>query len=196
MRIFGLTGGSGTGKTTVGEIFKEHGIYVVRADESARRVEMMGTQCYDELVTMFGVEILQKNGEIDRRKLANIVFEDERKLKILNRITHHYIKFDIMHELREVDCELAAIDGAVIIGSPVQKMCEFVVSVDAPYEERINRIIERDGLTLDEAKARISAQPDDDFYIKNSQFVIHNSGSYDELKARVEQVIKNVENRT
>ena len=192
MKIFGLTGGSGTGKTTVGEIFKEHGIYVVRADESARRVEARGTQCYDELVTMFGICILQENGEIDRRKLAKIVFEDSQKLKTLNRITHHYIKFDIMRELREVDCEFAAIDGAVIIGSPIENMCEFFVAVEAPYEERIKRIIERDGRTDDEAKARIAAQPDDDFYRKNARFIIRNSGGYDELRENAEQVIDEI----
>ena len=192
MKIFGLTGGSGTGKTTVGEIFNEHGIYVVRADESARRVEMMGTQCYDELVTMFGICILQENGEIDRRKLAKIVFEDEKKLKILNRITHHYIKFDIMRELKEVESEFAAIDGAVIIGSPVEKMCEFIVAVEAPYEERVKRIIERDSRTIDEAKARIAAQPDDDFYRKNARFLICNSGGYDELRKNAVQVIEEI----
>ena len=192
MKIFGLTGGSGTGKTTVGEIFKEHGIYVVRADESARRVEAKGTQCYDELVTMFGVCILQENGEIDRRKLAKIVFEDKKKLKTLNRITHHYIKFDIMRELREVEAELAAIDGAVIIGSPIEKVCEFIVTVEAPYDERVKRIIERDDRTADEAKARIAAQPDDEFYRDHARFLIRNSGGYDELRKNAEAVIKEI----
>ena len=196
MKIFGLTGGSGTGKTTVGEIFKEHGIYVVRADDSARRVEAMGTQCYDELVTMFGVCILQDNGEIDRRKLAKIVFEDKKKLKTLNRITHHYIKFDIMRELREVDSELAAIDGAVIIGSSMEKMCEFIVTVEAPYDERVKRIVERDGRTVEEAKARIAAQPDDDFYRENSKFLIRNNGGYDELRKNAEQVIREIKEIT
>lgn len=194
MKIFGLTGGSGTGKTTVGEIFKEHGIYVVRADDSARRVETAGTQCYDELVAMFGICILQENGEIDRRKLAKIVFADKEKLKILNRITHHYIKFDILRELREVECDFAAIDGAVIIGSPIEKICEFIVAVEAPYEERVKRIIERDERTEDEAKARIAAQPDDDFYRKNSQFVVCNNGGYDELRKNAEQVIQEIRN--
>ena len=192
MRIFGLTGGSGTGKTTVGEIFKEYGIYVVRADESARRVEAKGTQCYDELVTMFGICILQENGEIDRRKLAKIVFEDKKKLKTLNRITHHYIKYDIMRELSEVNNKFAAIDGAVIIGSPVEKLCEFIVAVEAPYEERVKRIIERDGRTADEAKARIAAQPDDDFYREHAQFVIENYGSYDDLHKSVEAVAMDI----
>lgn len=194
MRIIGLTGGSGTGKTTVGEIFKEHGIYVVRADESARRVEKRGTQCYDELVTMFGVCILQENGEIDRRKLAKIVFEDREKLKSLNRITHHYIKFDIMRELKEVDSDFAAIDGAVIIGSPMEKMCEFIVTVEAPYDERVRRIVERDGRTEEEAKARIAAQPDDEFYREHAQFVIRNNGDYDDLRhnaeAEIEKILK------
>ena len=192
MKIFGLTGGSGTGKTTVGEIFKEHGIYVVRADESSRRVEAKGTQCYDELVTMFGICILQENGEIDRRKLAKIVFEDPKKLKTLNRITHHYIKFDIMRELRGVESDFAAIDGAVIIGSPVEKICEFIVTVEAPYEERVKRIIERDGRTIDEAKARIAAQPDDDFYRNHAQFIIRNNGGYDDLRDSAEQVIQEI----
>ena len=192
MKIFGLTGGSGVGKTTVGEIFRDYGIYVIRADESARRVEAAGTQCYDELVAMFGTGILRDDREIDRRALAKIVFEDKEKLKILNRITHHYIKFDIMRELREVDCELAAIDGAVIIGSPVQELCSFIVAVETPYEERVRRITERDNLTLDEAKARIAAQPGDDFYREHARFIIRNSGGYDELRAETERVIEKI----
>ncbi len=192
MLIFGLTGGSGVGKTTVGEIFKENGIYVVRADESARRVEAAGTQCFDELVAMFGEGILRGDGEIDRRELAKIVFSDEKKLKILNRITHHYIKFDIMRELRGVDCRIAAIDGAVIIGSPVQELCEFIVTVETPYEERIRRIIERDGLSPAEARARLAAQPDDDFYRRNSRFVIYNGGDHAELRRNTERAIEEI----
>ena len=141
---------------------------------------------------MFGMCILQENGEIDRRKLAKIVFEDKKKLKTLNRITHHYIKFDMMRELREVDCPLAAIDGAVIIGSPVEKVCEFIVAVEAPYDERVKRIVERDGRTADEAKARIAAQPDDDFYREHAQFLIRNNGGYDELRKNAEAVIKEI----
>ncbi len=192
MKIFGLTGGSGVGKTTVGEIFKEHGIYVVRADESARRVERAGTQCFDELVAMFGEGIVRGDGELDRRALAKIVFEDKDKLKTLNRITHHYIKFDIMRELRGMDCAIAAIDGAVIIGSPVQELCEFIVTVETPYDERVRRIIERDGLSVDEARARIAAQPDDDFYRSHARFVIVNGGDYAALRANTERVIEEI----
>ncbi len=192
MKIFGLTGGSGTGKTTVGSIFTEHGIYVARADESARRVEAAGTQCYDELVAMFGDGILRGDREIDRRALADIVFSDKKKLKILNRITHHYIKYDIIRELRGRDCPLAAIDGAVIIGGPVQELCEFMVTVETPVGERIRRITQRDGLTEDEARIRITAQPDDDFYRKHARFVIVNNGGYDELRANTERVIEKI----
>lgn len=192
MKIFGLTGGSGTGKTTVAKIFEENGIYVAYADINARNVEKKGTQCYDELVSMFGTEILKQDGELDRRKLGKIVFEDKEKLKTLNRITHHYIKYDIMSELRGVDNDFAAIDGAVIIGSPVEELCEFIVAVEADTKARINRIVERDDIAEDYAKTRILAQPDNEFYRAHASFIIKNNGSYDALRKDTESVIARI----
>lgn len=196
MRIFGLTGGSGTGKTTAAKIFEENGIYVVYADKNARNVEKNGTQCFDEIVSMFGTDILRSDGELDRRKLGRIVFEDRKKLKTLSQITHHYIKYDIMRELREVDRELTVIDGAVIFGSPVEELCESVAAVIADTDIRIKRIIERDGITYEEAKSRIGAQPSNDFYRKKADYIIENNGRYDDLRAQTEAVIAQIKEKT
>ncbi|MCD8390279.1 MAG: dephospho-CoA kinase [Firmicutes bacterium] len=188
MKIFGLTGGSGTGKSTVSSLLLNRGIYVVDTDRLSRVVVKKGTQCLDELVHMFGGEILRDDGTLNRKKLGEIVFNDEEKLKVLNRITHHYIKYAIMGELRNCESEYAAIDGAVIIGSPVEELCDFIVTVDADYDIRLRRVIERDGISEEYARSRIDSQMSSEEYRAGAKYIIENNGTYEELERAVYDV--------
>lgn len=188
MIIFGLTGGTGAGKSSVSQYLKERGIYVIDADMTARRVTEPGTKCLNALGEYFGNEILNDDGSLKRRKLAEIAFSDEEKHRMLNSITHKYIQEDIEVELEREKPDIAAIDAAVIIGSSMEKMCDFIVSVLADKNVRIKRITERDGITEHEAELRIKAQPDESFYIKHSKYVIRNNGSYDEMRAEAKEV--------
>lgn len=192
MVTFALTGGSGAGKSTAAEIFCELGVYVIDADKIAKQVVEKGKPCLEELCAEFGNGIVRHDGELDRKKLGSIVFTDENKLKSLNAIVHKYIKEVILSELSGLDCELAAIDGAVIIGSEIEKLCAFTVSVLAGRETRIGRIIERDGLSEAEAQNRLNSQPDDSFYRENSRYVIYNDGSREELTAKIKEVYEKI----
>lgn len=188
MKIFGLTGGSGAGKSTVSELILNRGIYVVDTDRLAREVVRKGTQCLDELVNMFGADILKEDGTLNRKKLASIVFNDEEKLKVLNRITHHYIKYAIISELSNCGAEYAAIDGAVIIGSPVEELCSFLVTVDADFDTRLKRITEREGMSTEEAAARLNSQMSSEEYRAHAKYVIENNGTYEDLEKAVYDV--------
>lgn len=188
MTVFGLTGGSGAGKSTAAEIFRSLGVYVVDADKVARQVVEKGSSCIAELQSEFGDEIIAPDGNLDRKKLGDIVFVDRDKLKSLNNITHKYIKKEILSILDKQKCEMVAIDGAVIIGSSIENVCAFIVSVLADAKVRIARIIERDGLSDVQAENRLQSQPTDDFYIQNSKYVIYNNGNEDELTLKINEV--------
>ncbi len=192
MIVFGLTGGSGAGKSAAAEIFRELGVYVIDADKVARKVVEKGRPCLEELRCEFGNGIISLDGTLDRRSLGDIVFTDENKLKSLNKITHKYIKEEILSELALTDCEMAAIDGAVLIGSDIAELCSFMVSVAADTDIRLKRITERDNLTRERAKNRLNSQPDNDFYIKNSKYIVYNNGSTAELALKIKDIYEEI----
>lgn len=195
MIVFGITGGSGAGKSTVSDMFRAMGVRVIDADKTAREVVQKGTKCLDELIRCFGSEILESDGSLNRKKLGDIVFSDSAELKKLNQITHKYIKMEIEKQLAETECDFAAIDGAVIIGSGVEAMCKFLVSVLAEHDVRIKRITERDGISCESAEKRLAAQPNDDFYIEHSDYLIYNNGDVCTLREDTEKILKKIKMR-
>lgn len=190
--IFGITGGSGAGKSAASDAFRELGIYVADADKAARIVTVKGSVCLEELRNALGDEILNDDGSYNRAATAKIVFSDPYKLALLNAVTHKYIHEYVLREIEESGAGIAAIDGAVIIGSPVERSCEFIVSVTADKEIRIKRIMRRDSIERDAAQKRIEAQPSDEFYAEHSRYVLTNNGSADELKAGVKWLTEKI----
>lgn len=174
--IFGITGGSGSGKSYISELLRGLGVTVLDADKIGHLVTEPRGSAYTELRAHFGSGVFAPDGTLMRRELAKVVFADERELRILNEITHKHIKNEIMKQL---DCcsGLCAIDGAVIIGSTVEELCAFLIGVIAPEELRIDRICTRDGISRAQAEARIAAQPDEEFYRAHCRYIIENDGS-------------------
>ncbi len=182
MKIFGITGGSGSGKTSFSAILSELGVQIIDTDSIAHKIVEPKSRCLKELTEYFGDEILNADGALNRKRLAAIAFSDNEKRAALNNITHKYIKAQTEIDIKNSKSELVAIDGAVIIGSNIEPLCEFIVSVIADREVRLTRIKERDCLTDEEALRRLSAQPDDEFYKKKSKYVIYNNGDCDALE--------------
>lgn len=174
-KIIGLTGGSGSGKSTVGRGAAGDDFLYIDADRLGQQVILKGEPAFDELINIFGDDIIGSDGEIDRKKLGGIVFSDRDKLAQLNKISHHYIKEAILKMIADTDKKGIIIDGAVIIGSIIQEMCHVIVSVLADKEVRIERILMRDGISREMAEKRIANQPDDEFYIENSNYIIYNN---------------------
>ncbi len=186
-RVIGITGGSGCGKSYISKKLMERGFLVVDADVSARVVMEKGHPCLAETAAHFGEQIL-KNGELDRKKLAEIVFSDEASLKKLNEITHKYILADIYDKIEKGKGETVFVDGAVLIESGIK--CDMMIGVLADKEVRKNRIVSRDGLSETEADRRIGAQQEDSFYIDRCDFVFYNNGSepdIDYILKRIQQ---------
>lgn len=192
--IFGITGPTGAGKSTVSDIFRQLGVYVSDADIAARAVMKKGEKCLDEITSEFGETVLTPEKELNRRALAEIVFTDEDKLKLLNAITHKYIKEYIEAELEESSSEITAIDGAVIIGSPVMGMCEKLVVVTADEKSRISRIMERDGISHESALNRINSQMTNAEYESFADYIIQNNDGNVRLEECVENIYNEIKN--
>lgn len=192
--IFGITGPTGAGKSTVSDIFRKLGVYVVDADIIAREVTKKGSECLSEIQNAFGDCVLTDDSELDRKALAQIVFQDKTKLSLLNDITHKYIKKQLENEIKKSHLDIAAIDGAVIIDSPVMDMCKCLVVVTAQRDTRINRIIERDNIDIDMANKRINSQMSDSQYKQYADFIIENNGDDTALKGCVEGIYNKIKN--
>lgn len=171
-KLIGITGGSGCGKSHLSGRLRERGIPVIDCDLVSREIMAKDTPCAKEVCQYFGEEILE-NGEINRRALGKIVFTDPDKLKKLNEITHKYILESIYNKMEKEESDVVLADGATLIESGI--MCDMMVGIVADKETRKKRIMERDGLSEEDAELRINAQKDDSFYRENCDFVIDNS---------------------
>lgn len=192
--IFGITGPTGAGKSTVSEIFRRLGVYVADADKASRIIMQKGGKCLEEIVTAFGDGILTSDRELDRRSLAKIVFNDNDKLKLLNKITHKYIKEYLINEINDAKSTIVAIDGAVIIGSPVMELCKKMVVVTADVQTRIKRITERDGIDIKMASDRINSQMSNAEYESFADYVIENNDDTVRLEECVEDIYIKIKN--
>ena len=164
------------------------GAEIIDTDKISREVTGKGSECLKELTDAFGKEILLPSGELNRHYLASIAFADKGKTALLSRITHKYIKSETLRRIELSKSELIGIDGAVIIGSPVEELCEKIVCVTAQRDVRVERITARDGITRSEAEKRIDAQPDYEFYIKHGDYIVDNSTDLNALEKSVKEL--------
>ncbi|MBQ7897709.1 MAG: dephospho-CoA kinase [Clostridia bacterium] len=188
MKIIGVSGQSGAGKTTALEVLRSRGAYVIDCDKVSREVMEKNTPCTKELISVFGDSIASEDGEIYRKKLGEIVFSDKEKLQTLTEITHRYIKkriFELLDGAKEEGERFAVIDAPLLFESGLDKICDVTLAVTAPKEERIERIIKRDGITRILAEKRISSQLSENELIKRSHAVIVNDKGLLELEEKV-----------
>lgn len=188
MKIIGVTGGSGAGKTTITKIMENFGAEVVDADVVAREVVMEGQPALKEIENQW--ENVVDGGKLNRKALAKIVFNDESQLHKLNSITHKYIIDLIKKKIKKSCASVFVIDAIALFESGLSDLCDVTVCVIADKDTRINRIMARDNLTKLEAEERINAQKDDGFYIKNADHTIYNDDDECLLKEKIGRIIK------
>jgi len=183
----GLTGGIGSGKSEVSARLRAHGAMIIDADRIAREVVEPGTPGLAAVAAEFGEEILRPDGSLDREKLASIVFSDADRRAALNAIVHPLVG-ERVAELMEAAPEDAVVvyDVPLLVENDLAGMYDVVVVVDAPVETQIRRLVERRGMTEEEARARIAAQATREQRRALAHHVIDNSGSLDELHAQVD----------
>lgn len=178
--IIGLTGSIGTGKTMIANKFRELNIPVVDADVIAREVVEPGKEAYTSIVATFGETIVQHNQTLDRKKLGNIVFNDEEKRKKLNAIVHPAIRKEMIRQrdaLVDQGEKCVVLDIPLLYESGLTHFVDKVIVVSVDADIQLERILKRDNLTTEEAKSRINAQIPVAEKAKKADAVINNNGT-------------------
>ncbi|RIB05615.1 dephospho-CoA kinase [Gigaspora rosea] len=192
MKIVGLTGGIGSGKSTVSRMIQKHNIPIIDADLLAREVVQPNKPAYKLIVNHFSKEILLEDGTLDRTKLRNIIFSDETQRKLLNKFTHPYIRREI---LKLVIWYWIAGKRAVVLDTPLliegglHKLMCYVIVVYCSEQIQLHRLMERDNCSEDVARQCISAQMPLKEKIKFANFVIDNSGDLSETERQVANIL-------
>ena len=190
MIILGLTGGSGCGKTEACRVFEEYGAAVINADQAARDAVRIGSPALYALAEEFGADILLDSGELNRRKLGDIVFSDPQKLSRLNAITHPFITELILKQIENnKEKWLIILDAPVLFESGLEKICDYTAAVCADDGIRLERIMIRDGITKEQAAARIRAQKSCSEYAAQVDAVILNNGGKEALRQEIVRLI-------
>lgn len=172
-KIIGLTGGIGSGKTTIANHFMAVGIPVYIADDEARKI-MQSEAIIDDIQKTFGTAIFEK-GVLNRQKLAEIVFNNPDKLKLLNGIIHPAVKKHFENWISNHNqTPFIIYEAAILFESGSYKNCDKIITVTAPLETRIQRVIQRDNTTRENVLKRINMQWDDNQRIAKSDFVVEN----------------------
>ena len=187
MKIIGITGGIGSGKTIVCQVFNKLGIPVYDADKSVHNIYEKYPEVSEKITKEISDDVVDKNGRINRKKLGEIVFNDADKLKILNSIVHPLVKTDFnkwVHDNSSYPYVLK--EAAILFESGASENCFKVITVFSPMELRFSRIRERDHKSRTEAELIIDRQINDEERIKKSDFVIYN----DEKQLLIPQILK------
>lgn len=195
--ILGLTGPSGSGKSTVCRLLSRQypQIGYIDADLVARQVVEPGKPCLQALVEAFSPylsgPLLTERGELNRRKLGELVFTDGGQLERLNQTIFPYIREELAQQLSRLTEEyrLVVLDAPTLFESGADGLCQRIVSVLSPYSLRLERICRRDGLTREQAKHRLDSQHPDSFYRSRSHYVLQNRGNLRETSAQLEELL-------
>ncbi|MDH4404273.1 MAG: dephospho-CoA kinase [Flavobacterium sp.] len=172
-KIIGLTGGIGSGKTTIANHLKSLGIPVYNSDDQAKKILYL-PETIKSLKSVFGNSIFSNN-LLDKEKLSQLVFNNQEQLKVLNQIIHPKVKIDFDKWLfANKNATLVIKEAAILFESGSYKDCDAIISISAPQELRIQRVINRDHATLEEVMAKINNQWTDDMRNKKSDYVIDN----------------------
>ena len=173
-KIIGLTGGIGSGKTTVAKMFEQLGVPVYNSDLEAKRI-MQLPEIIILLKNNFGIEFFE-NGILNREKLADFVFKSPSKLDELNAIVHPFVKKDFDLWVKKNGNEKFIIkESAILFESKINNNCDKIITVIAPLDLRMQRVNERDNLSFDKIMSRINNQLSDEKKVENSDFIIENT---------------------
>lgn len=193
MRVFGLTGGIGAGKSTVAAMFREAGIPVVDADLVAREVTSPGHEAHRVIIRRFGTGILLPDGRIDRKKLGEKVFSDPALRAALEAVTHPAIAegiADAVASLESAGHAAAIVEAALIHEAGRRGRFEAVIAVRCDRDRQVARLMDRDGISREQALRRLSSQMDPEEKAGASDYVIDNSGAPDATREQVLALVR------
>lgn len=180
---------SGAGKSTVCKAFSEYGFDIVDCDISAREVVMPGSPALTELHDRLSPEIIQPNGTLDRRRTSELIFHDPEKRALFNKIIYPYITYNILTKIKHGG-RLIMLDAPTLFEARLELLCDRIVGVIADRENCVKRIMLRDSIPEELARARLLSQHDADFFRRNSDIIIENNGTAVELRNSAENAAR------
>ena len=190
-RIIGITGGVGSGKSTVLEYLeKECGACIIQADLVARELMEPGGSSYRAVAAEFGEGILASDGSIDRGALAAIVFSDEEKLARLNALTHPLVKEEVQRRMAQTDKALVVFESAIPREARMRDLCDEIWFVHVPVETRIERLMASRGYSRQKCQAIMDNQLADEVFAQLADHVIENGGSPEETRKQVAALLQ------
>jgi dephospho-CoA kinase len=189
MKIIGICGGSGSGKSTVCDILSERGYFAINTDIIYHGLIERSSECSEQIINLFGEELRLPSGGIDRKKLAALVFGDKSgdALRALNKIAHYHVLQEVRYIISSLPQETPGVlvDAPLLFESGFDAECDTVLAVIADKEVRVKRIMERDGITESHARSRIGVQLSNEELLQRSDFTIVNNGNREELTRAV-----------
>ena len=193
MKIIGITGNSGSGKSTISKLIsKNYEAKIIDADKIAKEMTKNNGEYLQAIRQAFGNDVI-KNNELDRKKLADIVFLNRAEKEKLDGLTFEYVVEEIKKELeanQNLDYQYVILDVPLLFESKLDKLCDYTIGVIAPKTEKIKRICKRDKLSKEKALQRLNSQPNDEFFTKNCNTVINNENKEETIKMMNEIMLK------
>lgn len=179
--IIGITGNSGSGKSEISKIISEKiNAKIIDADKIAKKISEPGYEYYEKQVELFGKKILINN-KLNRKKIAEIIYNNLKKREELNNLTYKYVVEEIKKEIKKENKKNIIIDAPLLFESNLDKVCDITIGILASTERKIDRICNRDRTNTNTAKARLKIQKNDEYYIEKADYIIENNENLDEI---------------
>ena len=189
--VIGLTGSSGAGKSTICEILKkDYKVKIINADKIAKKLSKKGTNYIIDIIEKFGTDIVDEEGELRRKRLAEIIYTDPEKRKELNNCTFKYIRKEIEKQIKKEENS----DNTIIIDAPLlfecelDKLCDKVIGIISKRDLQIERIVARDNIDYENAEKRLNAQESNEFYISKCDEIIENNNDIFHIENLVKEI--------
>lgn len=194
MTVIGVTGPSGAGKGAVSKILNEkYGFPVIDADKVYHSLVSSTSPCLEEIKANFGECVIAPEGALDRHALGKLVLGEENraKLELLNKITHKYVVDEILRKLSflKKECSVCIVDAPLLVEADLCRECDFTLAVLADKNVRAGRVAQRDGISIEAAMKRINSQKSDEFYVKNTDYILDNNSSIEDLEFSVCKIL-------
>ena len=190
MKIVGLTGGIGSGKSVILEVFSSYGVPCYKSDNRAKELMQKSPELIRQIKVLFGEDIYQDK-KLNRSKLADIVFGDKKKLKSLNALVHPFVNKDFQFFLNQQNTAYVIKEAAILFETGVAKDCDETILVTAPEKLRIQRVMKRDKINAEHIKSRMSHQWSDEKKIPLANYVINNI-DWDKTFKKIEEIHKKI----
>lgn len=192
VKVIGLTGMSGAGKSTACKTFKAEGFDVIDCDLICRKIVEKGKPCLCEITEMFGNTVLNDDGSLNRAETGRIIFSDNEKRNLLNGIMYPYVSYIVIKAIISMDKGYIILDAPTLFESGIDSICDSIVSIVADKDVLLERIVIRDSISREQAENRLASQHSKRYFSEKSEYLIANNGSSEEFLNEIMKTIKKI----